>query len=595
MRFEHRSGGSGTFEWCQVNAPVGPVDVLCCHDLSGVDASGQRVAMEQVVEQVCAGFDLAGGSLLRAVLFDLGVGRRPVLFLAVHHLVVDGVSWRILLEDLDTAYRQAVSGERVGLDAKTTSFRDWALRLSEHAAAGGLDDEVGYWAGVIGAADPALPVDRVGVNSVASTRSVSVRLDPEQTKALLQDVPGVYRTQVNDVLLAALGVVLAGWTGRERVLVDLEGHGREELFDGVDLSRTVGWFTTMFPVALELTDQRDWETTLKSVKEQLRAVPGRGLGYGALRYLTQTSGLAGGAAPQVSFNYLGQFDWPAAGDGLYHQMCGGLDSDISPETTRTHLLDIVGRVEHKCLELSWHYSQELHDDATVAGLAEAMIGALHEVIAHCGRPGVGGRTPSDFPLAGLDQSVLDRLVGDGRSVEDIYPLTPMQTGMVFHALSQGQQGVYCEQAAFVLDGVGDVKLLATAWQQVLDRTPVLRSSVVWDGVTEPVQIVHRRVELPLEYHDWQQLPTTDRHHEVTRLLTADRTQGFDLTVAPLLRVQLAQLSNTEVQVVWTFHHVLLDGWSVFQVLSDVFACHAALQRHDTTFEPPHRRPFRDYL
>ncbi|MGA9309328.1 MAG: condensation domain-containing protein, partial [Pseudonocardiaceae bacterium] len=180
-------------------------------------------------------------------------------------------------------------------------------------------------------------------------------------------------------------------------------------------------------------------------------------------------------------------------------------------------------------------------------------------------------------------------------MDDIYPLTPMQTGMVFHALSQGQQGVYCEQAAFVLDGVSDVELLATAWQHVLDRTPILRSSVVWDEVPEPVQIVHRHVELPVGYHDWQQLPTTDRHHEVQRLLTADRTQGFDLTVAPLLRVQLAQLSNTEVQVVWTFHHVLLDGWSVFQVLSDVFACHAALQHHDTTFEPPHRRPFRDYL
>ncbi|MGQ0717555.1 MAG: amino acid adenylation domain-containing protein, partial [Pseudonocardiales bacterium] len=129
MRFEHRSGGSGTFEWRQANAPVGPVDVLRCHDLSGVDAAGQQMAMEQVVERVHAGFDLAGGPLLRAVLFDVGAGRRPVLLVAVHHLVVDGVSWRILLEDLDTAYRQAVRGESVRLDAKTTSFRDWALRL----------------------------------------------------------------------------------------------------------------------------------------------------------------------------------------------------------------------------------------------------------------------------------------------------------------------------------------------------------------------------------------------------------------------------------------------------------------------------------
>ncbi|MGH3857181.1 MAG: condensation domain-containing protein, partial [Pseudonocardiaceae bacterium] len=600
MRFEYRDGPSGTVQWCQDNAPVGSVEVLARHDVSGVDADDRDAVMGQVVAGVCVGFDLAG-PLLRAVLFDLGVGRRPVLFVAVHHLVVDGVSWRILLEDLDTGYRQVVGGERVRLDAKTTSFRDWALRLSEHAAVGGWDGELGYWAGALGEADPTLPVDRVGVNTVASTRSVSVRLDPEQTRALLQDVPGVYRTQVNDVLLAALGRVLAGWTGRERVLVDLEGHGREELFEGVDLSRTVGWFTTIFPVAVELTDQQDWGLTLKSVKEQLRAVPGRGLGYGALRYLTETSGLADVAAPQVSFNYLGQFDWNTAtggngaGHGPYHQMWGGLDSDASPAATRDHVLDVVGRVEHKCLELTWCYSQELHEDATVTRLAQAMIEALREVIGHCGQPGAGGRTPSDFPLAGLDQSTVDLLVGDGRGVEDIYPLTPMQAGMVFHALSQGEQGVYVEQLAVVLDGVPDPRVLGAAWQQVVDRTPVLRSSVVWDGVDNPVQVVHRHVEVPMVYHDWRGLPTGDRDGEVQRLLAGDRAQGFNLAAAPLLRVVLAQLSDTEVQLVWTFHHVLLDGWSVFQVLSDVFASHAALQRGDNNPGIPHRRPFRDYL
>ncbi|MGH3777952.1 MAG: amino acid adenylation domain-containing protein [Pseudonocardiaceae bacterium] len=588
MRF-----GYGEGRWWQDNAPVGLVDVLRCQDLSGVAAGDVDVVMGRVVEAVHAGFDLAG-PLLAAVLFELGATRRPVLFVAVHHLVVDGVSWRILLEDLDTAYRQLVAGRPVDLGSRTTSFREWALRLSEYAAVGGCDGQLGYWVGVLGAADPVVPVDKAGVNTVASMRSVSVRLDPDQTRALLADVPGVYRTQVNDVLLAALGRVLSGWTGRARVLVDLEGHGREELFEGVDLSRTVGWFTTIFPVAVEGAGQRDWGQTLKSVKEQLRAVPGRGLGYGVLRYLTGAGGLTGWPAPQVSFNYLGQFDWPVTADGLYHQMRGGLDSDTSPESTRSHVIDVVGRVEHKCLELTWYYSQELHEDTTVAALAEEMVQALHEVIGHCAQPGVGGRTPSDFPLARLDQSAVDRLAGDGRAVQDIYPLTPMQAGIVFHALSQGEQGVYLEQTTFVLDGVPDPRVLGAAWQQVTDRTPVLRSGVVWDGVDEPVQVVHHRVELPVTYHDWTTLSPHDRQREVQRLLTSDRAEGFDLATPPLLRVRLARLSDTEVQVVWTFHHVLLDGWSVFQVLSDVFASHAALH-HGNNPDLPHRRPFRDYL
>ncbi|MDO3651422.1 condensation domain-containing protein, partial [Nocardia mangyaensis] len=187
---------------------------------SGVDADA---VMGRVVERVHASFDLAGGPLLRAVLFDAGAGGRSVLFVAVHHLVVDGVSWRILLEDLEIVYRQVVRGDTVGLGARTTSFRDWSLWLSAYAAAGGCDGELSYWAEVIRGSDPVLPVVEVatmrgtrtrGVNDVTSMRSVTVRLDPEQTRALLVEVPGVYQTQVNDVLLAVLGRVLAGWTGR---------------------------------------------------------------------------------------------------------------------------------------------------------------------------------------------------------------------------------------------------------------------------------------------------------------------------------------------------------------------------------------------
>ncbi|HSV65772.1 MAG TPA: amino acid adenylation domain-containing protein, partial [Mycobacteriales bacterium] len=563
MRFDQVDG-----EWRQHNAPVEPADLL---------------AVAEHAEDAHGGFDLGRGPLLRAVLSEQGAAGRPVLHLAAHHLVVDGVSWRVLLDDLATAYQAAASGQPVTLGPKTTSFRDWARKLAEHASAGGFDDEIGYWTEVTRAHGGGLPLDGTGANTIASTRSVTVRLSQEDTTALLYDVPGAYRTQVNDVLLAALGRVLAEWTGRRRVLVDLEGHGREELFEGVDLSRTVGWFTTMFPVALDVPGDseaaRDWGAALKAVKEQLRAVPGRGLGYGALRYLTGALGSPEPGSPepgspeetaQVSVNYLGQFDSAAPGDSLFHAV-GGLAGDASPEAERTHLLDVVGAVERDCLELSLSYSAHLHREGTVRALAESLLAALREIIRHCAQPGAGGRTPSDFPLAGLDQPAVDRIAGDGRSVVDAYPLTPMQAGMVFHGLSQGDQGVYFEQATFVLDGVTDPRVLGTAWQRVVDATPVLRSSVMYEGVTEPVQVVHRNVAVPVEHLDWSALPEDERAAELARLMAADKARGVDLGVAPLLRVVLARLSGTRVRVVWSFHHVLLDGWSVFQVLSDVFA------------------------
>ena len=438
-----------------------------------------------------------------------------------------------------------------------------------------------------------MPVDRDGPNTVASAGSVTVRLGPDETRALLQDVPGVYRTQVNDVLLAALGRVLARWSNCDRVVVDLEGHGREDLFDGVDLSRTVGWFTTLFPIALDITPDADPGMLLKSVKEQLRAVPGRGIGYGALRYLADIPGLA--QHPEVSFNYLGQFDnGPTGSGGLVRGTPAGLDGDLSPAANRAHLLDVVGRVGRRCLEFTWEYSANRHDAQTIAVLADELVAELRAIIAHCARPDAGGRTPSDFPLARLDQATVDRLVGDGRTVEDMYPLTPMQAGMVFHGLSQAADSLYFEQATFVLDGVPDPDTLAAAWQRVVDRTPVLRSRIAWEGLPQPLQVVQREVTLPVTHLDWRGLSDVDARAELDRLLTRDRERGLDLRIAPLARVALARLSDTEVRVVWTFHHVLLDGWSVFQVLTDVFTAHAALAAGR---EPqlPARPPFREYL
>jgi amino acid adenylation domain-containing protein/non-ribosomal peptide synthase protein (TIGR01720 family) len=508
------------------------------HDALRMRFSQQDGQWRQVCEPV------GERALLRADPLDA-----RTVSLSAHHLVVDGVSWRVLAEDLRTAYRQLRSGQKVQLGQKTTSVKEWAERLAEHTAAGGFDDELDYWTSVSGAG---VPRDAGGPNTVASQRSVSVRLGAEETEALLREVPRVHRAQLHEVLVAALGRVLARWSGQERVLIDLEGHGREDLFDGVDLSRTVGWFTTIYPVAPD-THGAGWAERLAAVTDQLRDLPRRGIGYGALRYLAGAPGLCHDA--RVSLNYLGRFDGAAR----------DLDLDADPESLRAHDFDVVGRIAGGRLELTWYYSANLHAEHTVSGLAEELVAALRAVVA-------------------FTRSTMDRL----GTPEDVYPLTPMQAGMVFHGLSQGDQGVYFQQASFVLDGVADPVRLGLAWQRVVDRTPVLRSAVIWEGVTEPVQVVHQTATLPITYYDWTQLSEEDRSARFSLLLAEDRAVGLDLGVAPLMRLAIARLSATEVQVLWSFHHVLLDGWSVFGVLSDVFAAHA-------NAELPERPPFRDYV
>uniref|UniRef100_UPI000A381205 non-ribosomal peptide synthetase n=1 Tax=Amycolatopsis kentuckyensis TaxID=218823 RepID=UPI000A381205 len=509
-------------------------------------------------------FELDGGALFTAVLD----GSR--LLLAAHHLVVDGVSWRILLADLRTAYRAARAGQPVGLPPRTTSFGDWSRRLAGHAAAGGFDDQLAYWrrpapgAGPDG--DPRPP------------RAVTVRLAAEQTAAVLRDTPAAYRTRIDEVLVSALGQVLAGWTGQDRVLLELEGHGREDLFEDVDLARTVGWFTTLYPCPVEVPRDGGWGAVLKAVKECLRAVPDRGLGYGAVKYLGEEELPA--PRPVAAFNYLGRFDAEPEPGEVFRGAPSAIGLSRAPHLTGTSRLDVTAAVTAGGeLEFEWTYSPGAHDSAAVTRLAGDTLTALREIAAHCAEPGAGGRTPSDFPLAAASQPELDRVLGDGRHVEDVYPLTPMQAGMLFHSLSE--PGTYLEQVCFTLTGVADLAALERAWRRAVAEIPALRTAIHWTGVREPVQVVHRAVTLPVTVHDGSS-------YDEAGLLAADRAAGLDPAVPPLMRVTLIRLDDTRVRTLWTFHHVVLDGWSVFEVLTDVLA-------HLSGRPAGRRRPFADHL
>jgi len=385
MRFERIDG-----RWHQRNAPVEPVQILQHHDLSDVDIEEHQAAMEKVADDVHASFDLAHGPLLKGVLFELGVGRQPFLFLAAHHLVVDGVSWRILLDDLDAAYQQAVRRETIQLGPKTTSFRDWAQRLSDYVADGGLDHELVHWAGVLeGGCE--LPVDHTPSEPAAPARPVSVLLSTEDTDALLRAAPTAYRTRINDVLLAALAWALSRWTRHNRVAIDLEGHGREDVLEGVDLSRTVGWFTTVFPIALDVptSDEPSWRDLVKSVRRQLRAIPGNGFGFGALRYLGPPAARerlsVSVPGPRIAFNYLGQWDARSqeADRSLYRAAHSSIGQENDPADQGEHLLEVVGAVNDGQLAFSWYYRPDLHDRSTVEAVSRDFADALQRIAADC--------------------------------------------------------------------------------------------------------------------------------------------------------------------------------------------------------------------
>ncbi|MEU4248902.1 non-ribosomal peptide synthase/polyketide synthase [Amycolatopsis sp. NPDC026612] len=584
-------------QWRQEVTPTPPTGILRIRDLSSLGDAGQRAGIEAAAAQVRAGLDLATGTLAGAALLVRGT-RPPLLFLAVHHLVVDGVSLRLLLGDLETAYGQVTAGAPVRLAATATPFTQWAHLLEQHVRAGGFDDDLEHWTRVARRVPAALAADHTGAGTTGSTRTLTVTLGAADTDALLHRVPATYRTQVNDVLLSALGRALADRTQQDGVLIALEGHGREDVLDGVDLSRTVGWFTTQFPVALDLPPSGDWGATLKAVKEQLRAVPRRGLSYEALRHLGGPGApghvLQNFPLPQICFNYHGRWDAQAGDHGLFRGRHDSPGADIAPDEASTYQLDVTGVVESGALSLTWSYSDQVNDEDTVRELAEAMLTGLREIVAHCARPGSGGRTPSDFPLARLDQSTVDRIAGDGREVDDIYPLTPLQAGMLFHSLLDPTADAYVDQARMLLDGVRDPDAFAQAWQQVADRTPVLRTELVWDGVEEPLQVVRHRAVVPITRHDWRGLSEAEQNAQLDRLSADDAAAGLDLATAPLMRLGIVALSHDRVLLMWTSHHIVLDGWSLAQIFTEVCEQYAAITEHRVPRVPAHR-PFRDYL
>lgn len=411
LRFRQATDG-----WRQSHAPIPSGPFIQRVNLDGLSDSGRDASFEAQATRWQASVNISEGPLLQVVWFAMENGAPDRLLIVVHHLVVDGVSWRILLEDLQTLYRQALEHRPLQLPPKTTSFRRWAERLRSYADTEVMTDgTAAEWLMKPEEARVTLPADDpLGSQQEAAAETLTVSLDEAETRALLQDVPAAYGTQINDVLLTALAQSLGRWIGCDRVTVELEGHGREDLFPELDVSRTVGWFTSVFPVTLAVAASAPPGDALKTVKEQLRRIPKRGIGYGVVRYLTKPGRDAAHARPTahvpVGFNYLGQFDAVAADESAFVLSAESVGKEHDPRNPMEYELDINASVVNGCLEVMWTYSRERYCSDTITSLASAYLHDLRTLIAHCLSADAGGYTPSDFPNVDLEQDVLDSIL-----------------------------------------------------------------------------------------------------------------------------------------------------------------------------------------
>jgi amino acid adenylation domain-containing protein/non-ribosomal peptide synthase protein (TIGR01720 family) len=510
------------------------------------------------------------------------------LALVVHHLAVDGVSWRILLEDLNIAWAQYRSGQPIVLPPSGTSFARWASVLNEHAQSAAVTELADAWRAVAGV-PAALPAPQPELDTYARAGQLSVELEVETTRSILGDAPAAYHANVQEILLIAFGLAWAEFLGAcgTPIGIDVEGHGRqEELAGDIDLSRTVGWFTTKYPVSLAVTGL-SWQqvaagedalgAVVKDAKEQLRALPD-GLTYGLLRYLNPDVDLDG-SDPTIGFNYLGRLGAAATlSDDLWRPDSDG--AALTAEATSVpiplpHTVELnAGTLESEAgpqLHATWTWAQSALNHEQISRVSQLWFEALRGISALVRRGG-GGLTPSDIAPAQLNQQQIDELSRQ-YDVADVLPLTPLQRGLLFHAGTAESDGrpsddVYALQLDLSVNGALDVDQLRAAVQSVVTRHPHLVPRIC-QQYDEPVQILTAN---PVA--GWRFIEVSDGRdvdEQIERLCAAERAAVGDLADSPPFRVALIRSAPDRHRVVLTSHHVVLDGWSLPILLREIFA------------------------
>ncbi len=558
-------------EWSQRYKKAGEdpvvVETIDLRDLSAEKASA---AITETCSKIQGSLNISEGPIIKAALFTGHADGQERLFIAVHHIGIDMVSWRIIIEDFHALYDKITAGEEPVLTVKTSSYRQWAEVLGKFEVSAAAKK---HWAQTLEEA-PKTPAEYKR-SSFGKMKDHKVSLDAAQTELLINSVPAAYGTKINDILLSALLVAFNRAAGAASLLVNLEGHGREEIPEDMNISRTVGWFTSVFPVHLKSSALSDMGATIKSVKEILRSVPDSGLSYGVLRYLSADAEKFRSLEKKtVGFNYLGRIDSSVLDGKL---LCGAPESTgafMAPENGVINLLDINCFVAGGELVMDFGYSTDIWGRETIAAIAENYMGALKEMIAACLAPSAKSLTPSDFPLAAVTQAFLDG-IEDQQRIESIYGLSPLQEGMLFHAMYSPQSDEYTMQINWRYKERIDVDALERSWKEVISRHAILRTAFVYKDLDAPVQIVYKSVETPWRFEDWSGFDESVKKQKLEQKFLNERLQGFELSTPCLMKFTLVKLAEADFAFAWTSHHIIQDGWSLPIIMTETDACYRA--------------------
>lgn len=562
-----------------------------------INASSQGEA-DQLFEEQCnlaqSQLSLSSGPLLKVVLLESNQEKH--LLITLHHLIVDGISWRVILQDIELAYQQIRQNLPIKLSPKSSSFQQWGEFLVDYANSELFKEEQDYWLNQLSSPVASLPLDNPDFNdnSWATTQRKDIEFSQATTQDLLNSCHHAYGTQINDLLIAALYMSVSQWAQQSVVKVFLEGHGREALTDNLEFGETVGWFTSTYPLFLTADSNTQVSGIIKSIKEIINSVPNNGIGYGLLTELTENSSRFQqqkdkSTRSSIIFNYLGQFDQTLSEDtefGASEKPCG---NEISQNRERECILGFTGSIIGGELSFSLDYNQHYFNGETIELISSRFKNALVSIVEHCKKVTVRQYTPSDFPLASVSQEQLSKWQVQHSKLEDIYHATSMQQGMLFH--SQLDSSAYVCQADVTISGYLDTQSFIAAWETVVNRNSALRTAFAGYPAQ---QLVLSEVEFPWREFDLHQLSANEQAQAFDEFKDTDKQSGFAPHEAPLMRIAIFNLGNNEFRLLWSYHHVLLDGWSAPLILEEMAFCYDNLSNGVQPKLPPAPK-YKEYI
>ncbi|MGN4771119.1 amino acid adenylation domain-containing protein [Bacillus cereus group sp. MYBK216-2] len=524
--------------------------------------------IEMLSSEIQKGMSLEDGILIKLGLFKTKIGDH--LLVAIHHIVIDGLSWRILLEDLETLYLKIENEEEVKLPQKTTSFKEWAQKLNEFAKGKEIQKELVFWKKIDETPFETLPKDFSECDILSKEgEEISISFTREQTEKLLRKTNAAYNTHINDILLCSLGLAVNKWCGIDKVCVSLEGHGREDILKDISINRTIGWFTSLYPVTLDMSYSDNLSYSIKLTKEILRHIPNKGIGYGILKYLSNVEkGSHFKLKPEISFNYLGEFGQEES-EGLFRYSNIPTGISISRENKKLHSIEINGLVIEGQLRFIFNYNAKEYKRKTIEKFANIYKKSLSEVIDHCENKKVAEKTPWDYGDPDLDLEDLKKITACGKEIEKIHSLSPMQEGMLYNSIIENDSSAYLEQSELTVEGTIDVEILNSILNKIIEKYEILRTVFFYENISLFKQAVLRKRKIKIHYEDISHWDIETKENYIEHFKIRDRDNRFQLTKDVLIRVSVIKVQNNIFKIIYSFHHIIMDGWSIGIILKEI--------------------------